>query len=942
MAKPKIGFYNEHYAGSLSLSAGDPVTSWPDLTGNGLHLAEATNAPTYRAASGDFLVPHVEFDGVNDKLSNSHADVSTGMTFVFIGKFYSSVNQQAIASHFGSVESVFCAIRATSHADANKLVTFRGASLTGSALVAAAGGKLGMLVIRLDATQSELYRGVVKTAGGGVGTRVWNDGQIIGCSNTTGGYADFARMDLAYYACRKGALSYEEIVKLWSWAQTEVFAASALPSGAVAITSVTPGPLHAAVSYTYSGSDDVLIEARVEGGTAFAVGNSPAKFGAVPDVAYTTGVELRATNAVGSTGWTTASPFTTTSSLVGYDEFKAISDGVLYGPAPGALYSDGKLFVSTVNVSGETYLHRFGAGGAESAIVAAFPLDVHNNASLAVDSSGYIYIAAVHHVTSTSITIKKSTTANGLDFSNLSAISNGSSEISYPAINIDTAGRIWVFFTSGNATRDLKYTYSDDGGSTWAALVTLWDAVAARAYFNFYFIGNEIVCVGANDNADDGSDGTVSGFFMVYSSGSWRDANGNAYTLPVTTTNGQKYYDVSTGLLNHGFSAAVERTESGWVVYYPVQNNGATDVERWASVFDGTSWSQAEIISNAAGATTAAWIKDTTADFSFFSTGDVSGTDQVVRWYSTDSGATWAKEALTTAAPVNQKRSLSPIAGALPDGAPGFVYLDSFRNSNTSFGGDLYTPLRPVVSTGPSIPDDDTAPAITDATATATGPTTATASVTTDDGNGTLYFLASTNVTESAATVKAALSQSVTADGEQSIGLSALDPETTYYVHFVQINGASLESASVVTTNAITTPAIVYPEISATAAASSTSAVSATATTDTAGGTIYGVLSESATVMEAADIKSGANDTATVTGAGDYTLDETGLSTWTQYYWHIVHEDADGLMSNVLTIQVRTLDISIPLSFSDTAPATLLTVQVWSKVPTQAEVEGLY
>lgn len=35
-------------------------------------------------------------------------------------------------------------------------------------------------------------------------------------------------------------------------------------------------------------------------------------------------------------------------------------------------------------------------------------------------------------------------------------------------------------------------------------------------------------------------------------------------------------------------------------------------------------------------------------------------------------------------------------------------------------------------------------------------------------------------------------------------------------------------------------------------------------------------------------------------------------------------------------------DISIPLTFSDTAPATLLGVQVWSKVPTQAEVEGLY
>ena len=135
-----------------------------------------------------------------------------------------------------------------------------------------------------------------------------------------------------------------------------------------------------------------------------------------------------------------------------------------------------------------------------------------------------------------------------------------------------------------------------------------------------------------------------------------------------------------------------------------------------------------------------------------------------------------------------------------------------------------------------------------------------------------------------------------------------------------------------------TAPVLTSPTATATSATTAT----ATVTTDTAGGTIYGVLSESATGMEAADIKSGADDSAEVTDAGDYTLGETGMATWTQYYWHSVHEDGAGLMSNVLTIPVRTLDISIPLDFPDTAPATLLTVQVWSKVPKRADVEGLY
>lgn len=89
---------------------------------------------------------------------------------------------------------------------------------------------------------------------------------------------------------------------------------------------------------------------------------------------------------------------------------------------------------------------------------------------------------------------------------------------------------------------------------------------------------------------------------------------------------------------------------------------------------------------------------------------------------------------------------------------------------------------------------DSTAPILTSATATATGATTATGSVSTDEGNGTLYFLASENATESASTIKAALSQSVTATGEQSISLEGLDPRTKYYLHIIQEDAASNES----------------------------------------------------------------------------------------------------------------------------------------------------
>jgi len=217
---------------------------------------------------------------------------------------------------------------------------------------------------------------------------------------------------------------------------------------------------------------------------------------------------------------------------------------------------------------------------------------------------------------------------------------------------------------------------------------------------------------------------------------------------------------------------------------------------------------------------------------------------------------------------------------------------------------------------------DSIAPVLTSASATATGATTATASVTTDEGNGTLYSLASENATETASTIKAALSQSVTATGEQSISLSALDPETTYYVHFVHVDAASNES-DVASTAAFTTTAIVYPEITATATAVDAHSVTAMVTTDTAGGIIYGVLTTSATVPDVSEIVADPTDTAGVTDADAYELGADELDPRTTYYWHIVHVDGDDLASNVVTVAVTTQDVSIALAFDDAAPAYL-------------------
>jgi hypothetical protein len=101
---------------------------------------------------------------------------------------------------------------------------------------------------------------------------------------------------------------------------------------------------------------------------------------------------------------------------------------------------------------------------------------------------------------------------------------------------------------------------------------------------------------------------------------------------------------------------------------------------------------------------------------------------------------------------------------------------------------------------------DTTAPVLTSPTGTATGASTASGTVVTDEANGTLYRLASTNATESAATViAAALTQTVTATGSQSVSFTGLTPSTAYYAHYVHRDAAGNNSGRVSSSSFTTT-----------------------------------------------------------------------------------------------------------------------------------------
>lgn len=113
---------------------------------------------------------------------------------------------------------------------------------------------------------------------------------------------------------------------------------------------------------------------------------------------------------------------------------------------------------------------------------------------------------------------------------------------------------------------------------------------------------------------------------------------------------------------------------------------------------------------------------------------------------------------------------------------------------------------------------DTTAPTLTSPTASATGATTASGSVSTNEANGTLYYLASANATELVATVKAGSSQAVTATGVQNVTVTGLTASTNYYLHFVHTDAAANDStvatsAQFTTSAANTSPSFTGPNI---------------------------------------------------------------------------------------------------------------------------------
>lgn len=131
-------------------------------------------------------------------------------------------------------------------------------------------------------------------------------------------------------------------------------------------------------------------------------------------------------------------------------------------------------------------------------------------------------------------------------------------------------------------------------------------------------------------------------------------------------------------------------------------------------------------------------------------------------------------------------------------------------------GVDFWYSVSQAVGATPVAAPDTTAPTLSSPTSAATGATTGSGSVTTNEGNGTLYYLATSNSTETAATVKASgATLAISSTGSKAVTVSGLTASTAYYLHFLHRdtagNDSTVASSASFTTQAAGAPADTTP-----------------------------------------------------------------------------------------------------------------------------------
>jgi len=233
---------------------------------------------------------------------------------------------------------------------------------------------------------------------------------------------------------------------------------------------------------------------------------------------------------------------------------------------------------------------------------------------------------------------------------------------------------------------------------------------------------------------------------------------------------------------------------------------------------------------------------------------------------------------------------------------------------------------------------DTTAPTLSSPTATANGATGINGTISTDEGNGTLYAVAydsghtapiSTQVKagqDGAGAAIGTLSQSVTVSGAQAVSFTGISGAAAYKVAYAHEDAyGNLSAVSIISGTVALIPAA---PVLTTPVGTAIRCLAATvgATTDKNTGTLYAVVTVASTQPTAPQIIAGQNaagaaaicaGSVAVSSIGAKTIPvSSGMMPGAAYYAHLVHHDAYSQNSNVVSSAQFTMKVPVFLGYA--------------------------
>lgn len=264
--------------------------------------------------------------------------------------------------------------------------------------------------------------------------------------------------------------------------------------------------------------------------------------------------------------------------------------------------------VISVRSNGGTWTHYVYDGVAQTPTIARSEFDNHNNCNIALDSSGYIHISYDHH--NVALNYRRSTVAvnsfTGTLTANLSMLGTNEDSVSYPTFYKDPLGVLYFAHRNGPGAgnADLfiyKYTVA---GTTWAALA---GTTAGKVIDGQGSTGQESPywCLPVFSSDWDGAGTGWMYLAWIWDAGSvvrhdlaackwngtdWKQMDGSAQTIPVTTGNDAVIDAAASGL--SAFNTMVLDSSNRPHIFYGKPDTTNKNVYRaWHIYWNGSAWS---------------------------------------------------------------------------------------------------------------------------------------------------------------------------------------------------------------------------------------------------------------------------------------------------------------------------------------------------------------